>query len=311
MRLGIDTYSFQAELAAGKYNLFSTLEWMQAQQLCGLQININGPNGRFLGADPSDLDHRKRVRRAIEAVGFFVEVGGGQIIRETEVIRQLQLASDLGADVLRTIMSFETSLEHTLGLARKSLEVCLPIAESLGVRIALENHEDITGSELAGFLQEINHPSLGALLDTGNEFSVYQDPLEAARLLAPYAISTHIKDQKRVLVGDEVCSVGVALGTGDVPLPAIIKLLNQESALDRILLQNTVGYGTPMNRFNRSDLEPAFVSPDIPKYVDRSALEKQGYFFTLETLPESVLNQLADSQMMRLSQDIRYIRNLF
>jgi hypothetical protein len=76
MKLGLDSFSFQIALAAGTYDIFRTLDVMEAMGLCGLQININGPNGRFLGGAPSDTSHVRRVRRALERKGFFVEIGG-------------------------------------------------------------------------------------------------------------------------------------------------------------------------------------------------------------------------------------------
>jgi len=217
MKIGLDTYSFHIALAAGAYDVYAALDRLEELGLGGLQININGPKGRFLGGDPADRDHVRRVRQAIEAKGFFVEIGGSGT-QPAKLTWQLQLAAALGADVLRTLLVFDESPATTFSRTRRDLAAVLPLARDLGVRIAFENHEDVTATELRAFLDQINDPQVGACLDTGNDLVVYGDPLEGAQLLASRAISTHIKDQKLVRVGRTVYSVGVPLGTGDLPL---------------------------------------------------------------------------------------------
>ena len=198
MKIGIDTFSFHIALAAGEYDIFRTLDWLEDQGFAGLQININGPDDKFLGADHSDTDHLKRVRSAIEQKGFFVEIGGRRT--SPEMLRwQLQLCADLGADTLRTLVVLKDDLTSTFAQTKRDMDAILPFAESLNVKIALENHEDITASELRQFLDTIPHSYLGACVDTGNDLIVYGDPLEAAQQLAPRAALLHVLvDQRSV-----------------------------------------------------------------------------------------------------------------
>jgi len=307
MQIGLDTYSFHIVLAAGEYDIFRTLDWMAARGLQGLQININGPHGRFLGGDPTDHGHVRRVRAALEAKGFFVEVGGNETHPE-RLRPQLELCAELGADVLRTVLVFGDGLAGTFAQVRQDLEAILPVARSLGVKIALENHEDIAAGELRQFLTLVDERWIGACLDTGNDLTLYGDPVAAARQLAARAFSIHLKDHRLVRVAGEIFSVGVPLGTGEIDLPAIIDLIRRETPRPRLLIQNTTGYSSRLNPFNRRDLTPPHDYPGLPSYPSVADLEAAGLRLNLAGLDAAGLSALAAQQHRDL--DLAYVRQV-
>lgn len=72
------------------------------------------------------------------------------------------------------------------------IERCLPVAESCGVVLALENHWGLTRKP-EGVLRIVNvidSPWLGVLMDTGNFLT---DPYDDLRQLAPKAVLVHAK----------------------------------------------------------------------------------------------------------------------
>ncbi len=310
MRLGLDSFSFHLALAAGAYDLFRTLDWMEAQGLSGLQININGPRGRFLSGEPTDASHLRRVRRALESKGFFTEIGGGHATDAALVARQLELAAAIGADVLRTVIGFHETIHATIERTRAAMEMVLPLAHRLGVRIAIENHEDVTAAELRQLIDALDDPFIGACLDTGNDLVVYGDPLAAARDLAPRAFTTHLKDHRLARVAGTVYSIGMPLGTGDIDLPPILDVIRRESALDRILIQDTTGYASVLNPFKRADLRPPHDYPGIPAYTTSAEAAQAGLILRLDDLPPHELITLAAQQEHHLLQDIALIRRL-
>lgn len=310
MRIGLDTFSFHIALAAGRYDVFRTLDWMAQQGFSGVQLNINGPHGRFLGDDPDNATHVRRVRKQIEALDFFAEIGGGHATDAARVARQLELAADVGADVLRTVIGFDGTIDQTIAKARSAMEQVLPRARQLGVRIAIENHEDVTAAELRQLLDAIDDPFIGACLDTGNDLIVYGDPLEAACLLAPHTISTHIKDQKLVRVTGTVYSAGVPLGAGDINLPAILPVIINTAPVDRILIQNTTGYAAPLNVFKRADLTPSHDYANIPTFTTERELRDSHIHLEIGNLSADELQILAARQEQDICKDLRYIRAL-
>jgi sugar phosphate isomerase/epimerase len=100
-------------------------------------------------------------------------------------------------------------------------------AEPYGVRFAIENHADYRGTDLVRLFRMVDHPLLRAQLDTGNAFVVAEDPVDAAEALAPYVISTHIKDMTvRPLTEGEWMKVkGCGIGEGDVDFHRIVEIL--------------------------------------------------------------------------------------
>jgi sugar phosphate isomerase/epimerase len=307
MKVGLDTFCYQISLAAGTYDIFKLIDRMNLLGIEGLQININGANGRFLGADPGNKAHVNRVREALEKKGFFVEVGG----RKTNPDMlgwQLRLCSDLGADVLRTAVELKDSIEDTRANALRDLGNVLPLARELGIRIALENHEDLTAEELASIVEELDDEHVGVCLDTGNGMCIYEDPMETAARLAPHAISTHIKDQRLVRVDEKVYSVGVRLGSGDVDLPRVIEVVKKRSGLDRLLIQDTTGYSAPMDPFGRG-LKPGEGNQDVPE-MSLAELEEEGILTTLEGLRADDLLSWASMKDRFIEEDIDYLKTL-
>lgn len=102
-------------------------------------------------------------------------------------------------------------------------------AEPYGVRLAVENHADYRGSDLVQMFRQVDHPALRAQLDTGNAYSVAEDPLDAAFALAPYTISTHIKDMtvRPLTEGEWIKVKGCGIGEGDVDFPQIVDILSK------------------------------------------------------------------------------------
>lgn len=114
-----------------------------------------------------------------------------------------------------------------------------PVAEAGGVRIAVENHADYRGHELASMLEQVDHPAVGAKLDTGNAFAAVEDPLAAAQALAPFTVATHIKDvrveaepgNRGLDLRGLLVMLEVGLGEGHVDFSAILPLLAKHGPL--------------------------------------------------------------------------------
>ncbi|MCL4545334.1 MAG: sugar phosphate isomerase/epimerase [Chloroflexi bacterium] len=99
-------------------------------------------------------------------------------------------------------------------------------AASEGVVLALENHADYRGHEVAAIIRRVNSPGLGARLDTGNAYAVIEEPEEATAALASYTVATHIKDLfVRPKHQGLLSLVGCGTGEGDVNVAACVELL--------------------------------------------------------------------------------------
>jgi sugar phosphate isomerase/epimerase len=93
------------------------------------------------------------------------------------------------------------------------------------LEVGIENHKDWRAEELVELIRSVGSPYLGACVDFGNNISLLEDPLDTARMLAPYAVTTHLKDMavRPYDRGFELAEV--PLGTGLCPLAKMIEVL--------------------------------------------------------------------------------------
>lgn len=138
----------------------------------------------------------------------------------------------------------EPPLDEQLDRLAAALGRLAPVAEAGGVRLAIENHADYRGYELASVLERVGSPAVGARLDTGNAYCAIEEPVAAAEALAPYAFATHIKDEiveaepgnRRVPPGGLLALRGCVLGEGHVDFAAILPLLAERGPLGNDLV---------------------------------------------------------------------------
>lgn len=145
-----------------------------------------------------------------------------------DLIRHIDIARRVGARVMRICCggrrtrpaSWTAHREALLPMLRR----CTANAETAGVVLAIENHIDFTADELVELVTTIDSPWLGVCLDTGNNLRILEDPMLAARKLAPLARATHIKDVTARAGDPHEFSFwpSVPLGRGLIDIPAII-----------------------------------------------------------------------------------------
>jgi sugar phosphate isomerase/epimerase len=89
-----------------------------------------------------------------------------------DMIRSLERAKLIGADVMRVVGSslrfrhepHQPQIERLTAMFRDAVKV----AESQGIRLAVENHIDFTADEMLGLVEGVGSPYLGINFDTGN-----------------------------------------------------------------------------------------------------------------------------------------------
>ncbi len=121
--------------------------------------------------------------------------------------------------------SFQEQYDRTTEVLRR----LAPMAADHGVTITVELHVDLTTRELERLIQAVDSPSVRVNLDTANPLGLLEDPVEAARVLAPYTVTSHYKDGC-IHVTDEgyTWQAGAPLGTGLVDLKEVTRLLYRE-----------------------------------------------------------------------------------
>lgn len=180
----------------------------------------------------------KRVREALERRGLFVELSvPARSLEDAESFaRAAAAAKGLGARRLRVALLSGRRYEdfHRMEDWRRFVErwqAALPKAalwlEKEGLQAGIENHKDYLGTELAGMLRKIGSASLGACVDFGNNLALLEDAMATVEALAPFAVTTHLKDMAvRPCEGGFELSE-VPLGQGILPLARIVDTLRK------------------------------------------------------------------------------------
>ncbi len=150
-------------------------------------------------------------------------------------IAYLHTAGAAGAKVVRATLStilcgdrrkLEGGWDLRLEAIATRLKDILPVAEELGLAVAMENHQDATTADLLN-LHEMSGCSsaFGITLDAGNPLAVGEEPVKAAQRLAHLIRHIHLKDYTIHFCPEGYRLVRCAAGDGCIDFPTILKIV--------------------------------------------------------------------------------------
>lgn len=157
-------------------------------------------------------------------------------------------AHALGADVVKVSMDlrrprplaasrFHPDVVAQMQVFAKQLKTVAPTAESAGIRIGVENHCDSFSEELLWLLDLVEHPAVGACIDTVNALMVMEDPMNAIENLAPRAVTNHFRDDRIELQRYGFKLTGAAVGEGDIDMRRAYEIFCTKSTMQRINIE--------------------------------------------------------------------------
>lgn len=211
-----------------------------------------------LGAPPgSAADELREEVVAGKAVGMTVlRSGYGRLTLETT-----RFAAERNAD---------QQMAHMVACLREAAKV----AEELEMPLAVENHCDFTGKELATVLREVDSEWIGCAMDTANGFTVYCDPNEDIEALAEFTFTTHMKDMRMVPAPMKglvpIVPKGCELGEGHVDLVRAARLFAERSPrAENLHLITEAGWETfDPDAANATDLKKALLEQGVRYLTD-------------------------------------------
>lgn len=196
----------------------------------------------------TDGEQLKAVRQLLERREMELELGVSARLLESEesLAPVARVAAELGVERLRVaclggrryetfkdMKSWQDFARHWKQVLRQSE----PLLRRHRLRVAVENHKDWLVDEQVEILKSVSSQWLGACIDFGNNLALLEDSLEVVRKLAPYAMTTHLKDMavRPTETGFELSEV--VLGEGQTPLREIVSLLRQNNIRLPIVLE--------------------------------------------------------------------------
>ena len=194
----------------------------------------------FLDNLPLDsFDDRMLDRARDLAQEHNIEVEVGTRGTEPEHLRKyLGIAERMGAHLVRTMGGWHKA-PAPLDEIKTNFRQVLPQFSNAGVRIAVENYEAYSTSDIAAIVREIDNPSLGVCLDLTNSFAAMESADEILENLAPFTISVHLKEftveRLEYLMG--FAFRGKPTGNGVLPLAKIFETLLANSRKANVIVE--------------------------------------------------------------------------
>lgn len=169
----------------------------------------------------SDLDvyeshddaYLKSIKEHAERVGLKLHAGTGSICPTSNSFNKkfgtaedhakflIRVANGIGSSVARCYLGNMGDRNGEGGIERhmeEMVKVCKSVqsyAQDMGVKLAIENHAgDMQAWELAQLVESAGRDHVGVTLDSGNATWTIEDPLTSFEILAPYALSSGMRD---------------------------------------------------------------------------------------------------------------------
>ena len=200
-----------------------------------------------LGLGTIELDHRwltplddsglARLRDRLEGLqpicSFWLShTAGGEDLSEA-----VRCTRAVGAKILRFHLTpvlegarakwgplWHEMIAHAHGTLRRETK---RVADA-GLVLAIEDHQDVGSEELVALAEELG-PHTGICLDTGNPFSVGEDPVAFTRRAAHRIRHVHLKDYVAQFTDEGYRLVRCVIGDGAVPFKEIAAVLEAQS----------------------------------------------------------------------------------
>ena len=93
------------------------------------------------------------------------------------------------------------------------------------IKLGIENHKGWRSGEQVAWLKRLGSEWVGVCFDFGNNISLCEDPMDAARSLIPYTCFAHIKDMAVEEYEDGFLLSEVPMGEGILDLKQMVRML--------------------------------------------------------------------------------------
>jgi sugar phosphate isomerase/epimerase len=188
---------------------------------------------RFIGSlDEANL---RQVRAHAEKLGIQIEIGMRSICptskmfdpaqgtAEEQLTRMIHAAKIVGSPIVRAVLGsmadragpvpIEGHIENTAQVLRN----VRGLAVDNGLKIAIENHAgDMQARELKLLIEQAGKDFVGACLDSGNPLWTLEDPHLTLETLAPYVLTSHVRDSAVWREKDAIAVQWVRMGEGNI-----------------------------------------------------------------------------------------------
>jgi len=325
VKLGFDTYS----LRAFKWKGTQLLDYAASQKLDTIQFSALEDYG------PLDAENLGRVKDNAARLHMTIDSGMGCICETSrsfakngrpareQLLAGLRASKTVASKVMRCYMGswedrlgdggIERHMETTIRLFRSVRSEALDI----GVKIAIENHAgDMQARETRTVIEESGKEFVASCLDTGNPVWAIEDPFVTLEVLAPYVVTTHVRDSCVFEHPRGAAFQWVALGDGNVDLVKFVAEFRRLCPQSSMQLEIITGRPPRVMPYYEADFWKAFPKMPASEFARFVALAKSGHPFmgamVIEDVPgkraAAMDEALKEQQRVDLDRSFEYAR---
>ena len=225
----------------------------------------------------------------------------------------MRMAKALGSPVARFVLGAGNDRSTEGGIQARiadTVAVCKALkgrSEELGVKIAIENHAgDMQSNELVELIEAAGKSYVGANIDIGNGVWTMEDPMTTLDNLAPYVITTSLRDSMIWESPKGATVQWVAMGDGVLDLPAFFDAFEKKCPGAPVHIETIGGFNREIAYFDPEFMKlwPKRTAADLARFI---ALAKKGK--ALEAGKGAFASD-ADFQKDQIERSITYCKNV-
>jgi len=232
VKFGLDLFSLRSQGWTPFQYLYFAARW-------GVQV-VHFSQVRFLGG--LEEQNLKAVRAHAEKLGIEVEIGMLSICptstifdkskgtAEEQLTRMAAAARIVGSPIVRCVLGtaadrtsqvpLEQNIENTVQVLHNVRSRFL----DAGLKVAIENHAgDMQAREVKMLIEEAGKDFVGSCLDSGNPLWTIEDPHLTLDTLAPYVLTSHVRDTALWNAPQGVAVAWTRMGEGNIGIEDYIR----------------------------------------------------------------------------------------
>jgi 3-oxoisoapionate decarboxylase len=230
VRFGVDMYS----LGAQNWTPFQQLDFAAKWKVKVVHFS----EIRFLGG--LEPDHLRRVRARADELGIDLEIGMRSIdptsagfdkasgTAQEQLGKMLDAARIVKSPIVRAVLG--SSADRKGGI-EKHIDQVVGVLKSMrsrisdaGVKVAIENHAgDMQARELKTLIEAAGPDIVGVCLDSGNPVWTIEDPHLTLDTLAPYVLTSHMRDSALWKAPEGIAVRWTRMGDGNMGMETYLR----------------------------------------------------------------------------------------
>jgi len=232
VKFGLDLFSLRSQG-------WTPFQYLDFASKWGIRV-VHFSEIRFLGS--LEEQNLKDVRAHAEKLGIEVEIGmlsicptstifnKSQGTAEEQLTRMATAARIVGSRIVRCVLG--TSADRTgaipiEGHIENTVQVLHNVRSRIvdaGLKVAIENHAgDMQAREVKMLIEAAGKDFVGSCLDSGNPLWTIEDPHLTLQTLAPYVLTSHVRDTAMWNTPQGIAVAWTRMGEGNIGIEDYIR----------------------------------------------------------------------------------------